>query len=179
MFRKFIYIINVCYVQFARKSNLIQHIRIHTNERPYKCSYCPKAFKQKHRYLFIYFNIFIYIYINIYIYIYSLTDHIRSHTGERPFSCDVCLKSFAVKHNLIVHKRIHSGEKPYVCTICNTNYSSKFSAFLSYLFYQNFTFLLTNCLSSFCLPHFFFLFFFFFFVCLIFSNFLGLVLIHI
>ena len=114
---------SICHKKFARHSNLAQHKRIHTNERPFKCKYCPSAFKQRHRYLFI--NIY-YLYLSIFVLsIYSLNDHERLHTGEKPFVCPFCGKQFVAKCNQMVHLRIHTGEKPYQCRICQKKYASR------------------------------------------------------
>lgn len=41
---------NQCHKIFSRQSNLVQHKRIHSGERPFVCSWCNRSFTQKHRY---------------------------------------------------------------------------------------------------------------------------------
>ena len=53
-----------------------------SDERPYPCTMCSKAFKHKHH----------------------LQEHTRLHTGERPYQCDVCFKTFSHSGSFSQHK---------------------------------------------------------------------------
>lgn len=57
-----------CVTAFSRSNKLSRHMRVHTGQRPYKCTYCEKAFSQSN----------------------DLTLHVRRHTGDRPYICHIC-----------------------------------------------------------------------------------------
>nr|XP_032514667.1 zinc finger protein 596-like [Danaus plexippus plexippus] len=70
------------------------HQRTHSDERPYPCALCDKAFKCKS----------------------ALDRHFRSHSGEKPYVCQVCGKAFAQSNSRKLHVRtVHLKQSaPYV-----------------------------------------------------------------
>ncbi|XP_041844446.1 zinc finger protein 236-like isoform X2 [Melanotaenia boesemani] len=79
-----------------------QHYLDVSNERPYKCQFCSKAYKKSSH----------------------LKQHVRSHTGERPYKCVQCSRGFASSGVLKAHIRTHSGLKAYKCLICDTTFTT-------------------------------------------------------
>lgn len=59
-------------------------MRIHTGVRPYKCTYCDRAFTQSN----------------------DLTLHIRRHTGDKPYVCGICGDRFIQGTALATHRRM-------------------------------------------------------------------------
>ncbi|XP_042863407.1 zinc finger protein 665-like [Penaeus japonicus] len=77
----------ICKKIFKQKTNLNTHMRVHTDERPYKCDECGSAFHQ----------------------ISHLKDHAKLHSGEKPFKCSECLALFVQSSAAKTHIKKHHG----------------------------------------------------------------------
>ena len=71
---------------------------MNTDEKPFKCSYCGKAFSTK---------------INLY-------SHTQIHTGGKLFECSNCDKAFSHKQSLNRHiRKLHTGGKTINSNVAN------------------------------------------------------------
>ncbi|TEA16467.1 Zinc finger protein 678 [Colletotrichum sidae] len=93
---------SVCNLALSAKQSLQQHMRIHTGEKPWKCTHegCPQSFKQQS----------------------ALTMHARTHTGAKPLSCSYCGKTFGESSNLSKHKKTHNEKGEHRCSICGKDF---------------------------------------------------------
>lgn len=97
------FVCDYCDKSFVLKRGLIEHIRIHTNERPYVCSIagCGKSFKQAGH----------------------LKQHETRHGPKQDFICDVCGLNLSSKNSLNEHRKIHFQIGAFKCDECTASFA--------------------------------------------------------
>ncbi|XP_070547057.1 zinc finger protein 883-like [Ptychodera flava] len=99
---------------FAKKSNLLRHVRAFQNRESCStrsprsmensdihCPVCQKKFGSN----------------------WNLTIHMRLHSGDKPFKCRPCDKAYTSKQSLIEHQQsVHSDVKPILCEVCGKRF---------------------------------------------------------
>lgn len=93
---------NVCNKKFQKRSNLIDHLRLHANVKVFACEFCEKSFVQAGNY----------------------KAHLRTHTKEKPYACHYCNKAYSQSSSLKIHIRSHTQEKNYLCEICDKAFTN-------------------------------------------------------
>lgn len=92
-----------CDKMFKNSSTLKQHVRIHEDQRQYRCDTCGVGFNRRD----------------------GLRLHMKVHekTGSRGLkecSCQVCGEKFPNHSTLVIHRnRVHKDGRQYTCHICN------------------------------------------------------------
>lgn len=96
------YVCEHCGKIFKGLKNLNQHVRTHTDQRPFVCKVCYKGFRLKA----------------------MLVEHMETHTRGRPHTCQTCRKQFKTQKCLQNHigRNICTGVRPYICQVCNKSF---------------------------------------------------------
>lgn len=80
------YACTFCHKEFKKPSDLIRHLRVHTQEKPFKCTYCHRSFALKS----------------------TMIGHERTHSSVKRYACGSCDKTFVCHSSLIAHTRSHA-----------------------------------------------------------------------
>ncbi|TKC44594.1 hypothetical protein EI555_000192, partial [Monodon monoceros] len=86
----------ICKKSFTRRPHLEEHMILHSQDKPFKCTYCEEHFKSRFA---------------------RLKHQEKFHLG--PFPCDICGRQFNDTGNLKRHiECTHGGKRKWTCFIC-------------------------------------------------------------
>lgn len=97
----------ICSRQLGQKYILKQHLFMHTNEKPFKCSFCPELFMKR-----------------IQMRIHMRREHQGAKSVPGTYKCPLC-QHIDDMANLRKHFVVHTTERPYQCTYCDRDYTQK------------------------------------------------------
>ncbi|XP_023955166.2 zinc finger protein 26 [Bicyclus anynana] len=110
------------------------HMRTHSSDRPYRCKFCPKAFKvpgSLHSHILWNHkrtrNHKCEVCNATFISSSSRSSHIRkNHLKEKKYGCESCSKRFFSKSELQRHCLTHTGVKNFHCHLCDKSYQTRY-----------------------------------------------------
>ncbi|XP_069356167.1 zinc finger protein 684-like isoform X3 [Maniola hyperantus] len=110
------------------------HMRTHSSDRPYRCKFCPKAFKvpgSLHSHVLWNHkrtrNHKCEVCNATFISSSSRSSHIRkNHLKEKKYGCESCSKRFFSKSELQRHSLTHTGVKNFHCHLCDKSYQTRY-----------------------------------------------------
>ncbi|KAJ0170610.1 hypothetical protein K1T71_013981 [Dendrolimus kikuchii] len=123
---------SVCHKSYSSRTLLMEHMNVHSGDRPYVCHLCNKSFASKYTH-----QAHLKTHAvrprpfqckqcgKAFLTTQNLAQHEKTHSGVKDFVCNICNKAFSTQHNLEVHAVVHSGEKPFVCSVCNKGFARR------------------------------------------------------
>ncbi|KAH7975547.1 hypothetical protein HPB52_003099 [Rhipicephalus sanguineus] len=79
-----------CERMCPNRNTLAVHVRIHMEDKPFKCALCHSAFATKA----------------------YLIDHVKRHSSGKTMTCSVCFQGNCTKHDIVLRRR-QSGERVF------------------------------------------------------------------
>ncbi|XP_023717919.1 zinc finger protein 585A isoform X2 [Cryptotermes secundus] len=92
----------VCGKTCRNRYLLTEHMRVHSDERPYSCTQCGKCFHKRSQ----------------------LSQHMVIHADARQHICSVCGKIFNRLGNMKMHAKTHEDSNKSMCKICKRTFNS-------------------------------------------------------
>lgn len=119
----------LCEYSTKRRSHLMRHNRIHTNERPYECEFCDKRFSRKdHRDRHIHTHMKMFAVQRLKRPQEFKHEEFRksheSHYKARRFQCYLCKKVVSRRRRLLNHMQEHTSGR-FPCSKCQKQFGSK------------------------------------------------------
>ncbi|XP_033728570.1 zinc finger protein 62-like [Pecten maximus] len=93
----------ICEEIVDSKEDLMKHLDIHPEAKPYRCCHCGDKF----------------------IVLTQLRNHMQTHSFTKRYNCPHCLKQFFHEDTLESHLRVHTGEISYTCPVCDKGFRAK------------------------------------------------------
>uniref|UniRef100_A0A182SD54 C2H2-type domain-containing protein n=1 Tax=Anopheles maculatus TaxID=74869 RepID=A0A182SD54_9DIPT len=111
------------------KGALKEHYIVHTEDRPFQCTYCSKRFKNINR-LKIHedtHNDTLYVCPHCGLKLNTkrtLNMHMVVHSDQKKFKCQECGNEYKRSKALKAHLILHTGLRPYQCPFCDKTFAN-------------------------------------------------------